>query len=395
MPIFDQGYQHWEGQISGHTWRWLAITRQGVRAQMQKRLTRFVVLMALLPAIALGVVMSVWGLIEQKSSIVAPLLAFIELPGEMSANPADYRVAVWTMAYHVFFQVELRWAMILVLLVGPNLISQDLRFNAMPLYLSRPLTRRDYFLGKLGVIAVCLGYVVVLPPLIAYLLGVLFSMDFGVIQDTFHLLIGSLVFGSVVALSTGTLMLGLSSLSRSSRYVAIFWVGIWFVSFVLSAALTGLHREALQQNLWQLQSEKYSATYGGPSGWQLDQLNDEARQQAEQRQQESLRRQAELDERIAAAQREYLELIREDWRPLISYLSNLSRLEAALLDTDSAYDRFWGRGTASPDAFEVIQDAEMKGPQHPWYWSAGVLLALMGISVWILHIRVRSLDRLR
>ena len=32
MPIFDQGYQHWNGTLSGHAWRWLAITRQGVRS---------------------------------------------------------------------------------------------------------------------------------------------------------------------------------------------------------------------------------------------------------------------------------------------------------------------------------------------------------------------------
>ena len=31
MPIFDQGYQHWTGHLSGHAWRWLAITRHGVR----------------------------------------------------------------------------------------------------------------------------------------------------------------------------------------------------------------------------------------------------------------------------------------------------------------------------------------------------------------------------
>ena len=44
--------------------------------------------------------------------------------------------------------------MFLVLLVGPELISQDLRFNAMPLYFARPVRRLDYFVGKLGVIAV-------------------------------------------------------------------------------------------------------------------------------------------------------------------------------------------------------------------------------------------------
>ena len=33
MPIFDQGYQHWSGALSGQAWRWLTITRQGVRVE--------------------------------------------------------------------------------------------------------------------------------------------------------------------------------------------------------------------------------------------------------------------------------------------------------------------------------------------------------------------------
>ena len=41
MPIFDQGYQHWQGPLSGHGWRWLAIARHGVRVQLKNRLLRF------------------------------------------------------------------------------------------------------------------------------------------------------------------------------------------------------------------------------------------------------------------------------------------------------------------------------------------------------------------
>ena len=74
--------------------------------------------------------------------------------------------------------------MILVLLVGPGLISQDLRFNALPLYFSRPLRRFDYFLGKLGVIGFFLGAVAIVPAVVAYVLGVVFSLDLGVVRDT-------------------------------------------------------------------------------------------------------------------------------------------------------------------------------------------------------------------
>src|SRR5579871_508530 len=146
MPIFDQGYQHWRGPLAGHFWRWLAITRQGVRVQLKNRLLRLLMIAAWLPCVALVLVMVLWGLVEQKSEMVLRILSF--LPSELIADPRSYRVVVWTLSYSFFFKVQLFVIMLLVTFAGPGLISQDLRFNALPLYFARPLTRTDYFLGK-------------------------------------------------------------------------------------------------------------------------------------------------------------------------------------------------------------------------------------------------------
>ena len=97
---------------------------------------------------------------------------------------------MWTLAFRQFFDIQLFFSMILVLLVGPDLISQDLRFNAIPLYLSRPVRRFEYFLGKLGVIAVFLSAVTIVPVLLAFALGYGFSLDPTVVRDTARLLAG-------------------------------------------------------------------------------------------------------------------------------------------------------------------------------------------------------------
>ena len=153
MPIFDQGYQHWSGELSGHAWRWLAITRHGVRIGSKSRILRVLLLVSWIPALALVFMLCVWGMLERKSAAIAQMLQFLSFlhPGIL-AVPRHYRLQTWTICYDFFLLTELRFAMIVVLLVGPNLISQDLRFNALPLYFSRPLRRIDYFLGKLGVI---------------------------------------------------------------------------------------------------------------------------------------------------------------------------------------------------------------------------------------------------
>src|SRR5262245_60803843 len=204
MPIFDQGYQHWSGHLSGHAWRWLAITRRGVRNALQSRFVRIALLIAWLPALLLAFVLCLWGLVERQSDLVEslkPLLTNL-LGRPILLGPREYRVEIWTLCFNYFLKVELLFSMVLVLLVGPNLISQDLRYNALPLYLSRPVRRIDYFLGKLGVIAALLGSVIIVPSIAAYLLGLLFSLDITIIRDTARVIFGSVVFGLVIAIST-------------------------------------------------------------------------------------------------------------------------------------------------------------------------------------------------
>src|SRR5438876_10211400 len=123
----------------------------------------------------------------------------------MIAKPQDYRSAVWTIFYSFFFKAELASALFLVLIVGPNLISRDLRLNALPLYFSRPLRRIDYLLGKLGVIGAFLAAVVISPAIFAYVLGVAFSFQLSVIQQTYRLLGASMLYCLIIVVSAGTL----------------------------------------------------------------------------------------------------------------------------------------------------------------------------------------------
>jgi ABC-2 type transport system permease protein len=367
MPIFDQGYQHWDGKLSGHAWRWLTITRHGIRAHLKNRWARLVTLFALVPALLLGGFLILWGFAEQQSSLVAPFLPMLQnlLGPEVLEGPKAFRITVWSIAYQYFFRAQLFFAMILVVLIGPGLISQDLRFNAIPLYFSRPLRRFDYFVGKLGIIGFFLGLVAVVPAVIAYVLGIGFSLDLSVAWETARVVAAAVVYGLVIMISAGTLMLAISSLSRNSRYVMVAWIGLWLVSNSVAGFL-----------VWS---------------------------------------------------------VRKDWCYLVSYTYNIEHIGTALLDTRSAWSQIahtiakqsegpngFGRPRRGPRArmeqaprgpegespppFGPGPDAAANreaaimasaGPPQPWYWSAGVLAGLFGLSLWILSSRVKSLDRLK
>lgn len=354
MPILDQGYQHWNGVLGGHSWRWLAITRQGVRAQLRNRWVWAVLALACLPAVILAGFLVLWGLFEQRSSLLTPLLFLVQgLPQELKAGPRGFRTTFWTIAFHQFLDVQLFFGMLLVLLVGPELISQDLRFNAIPLYLSRPVRRLDYFAGKLGVIAAYLGAVMLLPVVLAYSMGLGFSLDPQVLPQTWRVLLASLGYGAIVVLSAGTLMLAISSLSRNSRYVGAMWVGIWIVSSMAATVLD----QTIGRDWCPLLSYTTNLT----------------------RMRDALLDSDSAWNRVTALFQSGQEQLRGAARP-------------------GPFRRRRGANLPTPAAASGAPAAEGGRPArvgYPWPWSAGVLAGLGALSAWILATRVRSLDRLR
>jgi ABC-2 type transport system permease protein len=380
MPIFDQGYQHWNGTLSGHAWRWLAVTRHGVRIGFKGRFLRIFLLLALLPAAALVVAISVWGLIERNASFVSPIVQLLVsmnlLSPQVAADPQHYRVEIWTMCYAMFHSFELTLSMILILLVGPELISQDLRFNALPLYLSRPLRRIDYLVGKLGVIATFLGMVIIVPSLLAYALGLLFSLDVTILRDTYRLLFASLAYGLVIIVSAGMLILALSSLSRNSRYVALFWLGVWIVS-----AITAIVLEATDQS--QRRQQSFNRAMAAQKDLDGPQGKDSRKSMGL-----DIEKRRQVREQFA---KEEAENRKSNWRPIVSYQANLSRIGSELLGTDAA----WKTLSSLQPARGRVRDTSEPIAAFPWYWSAVVLAGLFGLSACILSFSVRSLDRLR
>ncbi|HUB27439.1 MAG TPA: ABC transporter permease subunit [Tepidisphaeraceae bacterium] len=378
MPIYDQGYQHWNGQLSGHGWRWLAITRHGVLASMKSRLLRIVLMSSWAPALALAAFLCMWGLLERGNSAVRTIMQFLVYmnPG-MAADPRHYRVAIWTLAYHFFLGTELYFCMALILLVGPNLISQDLRFNALPLYFSRPLRRMDYFLGKLGVIVAFLVFIVIGPSIAAYILGLLFSLDITILRDTFGLLLAAIGYGVVLALSAGSLMLALSTRSRNSRYVMLMWVAIWLISGITTDILQFANTQQRRQAYF----NQVMAADNLPTHPTTEMSRDYYR-----------RRRAAREQAMDEFRMAELAASTRDWRGVVSYVGDLSRIERSMIGSDDAWRVL---SMLDPPAERPHFLANALGTQFPWYWSAAVLAALAGLSAATLHFSIRSLDRLR
>lgn len=85
---------------------------------------------------------------------------------------------------------------------APHAVSRDLRFGVMPLYLSRPLTYRDYVHAKIAGVWTGLFVLLVAPLLILYTASLLINLPFG--ETTVDLL--SAVFGAALLAAMFTII---------------------------------------------------------------------------------------------------------------------------------------------------------------------------------------------
>ena len=71
--------------------------------------------------------------------------------------------------FQTFVNIQGGFAFFVALLVGPPLVSRDLRNNALPLYLCRPFSRTEYVMGKMSVILILLSAITWIPQLLLFL----------------------------------------------------------------------------------------------------------------------------------------------------------------------------------------------------------------------------------
>src|SRR5206468_849138 len=102
------------------------------------------------------------------------------------------------------------------------------RANALQIYLSKPLTRAEYIFGKLAILMTFLALVTWVPAMVLLIVQVSFAGNFTFFRNNLFLFPAITVFSFIEVAVAATTMLALSSLSKSSRYVAILYAAVIF-----------------------------------------------------------------------------------------------------------------------------------------------------------------------
>ena len=217
MPIHDQGYRRYLGSRSAVGRSWQVMTRAGMMSVITKRVFLGMMLWAWAPFVVRAVQIYVSETYTQAS--------FLAAKGE------TFREFLDQQGLFVFF---------MTIYVGAGLIANDRRANALQLYLSKPMTSGEYIAGKLAILVLFLVSVTFLPAMMLLVTQAMFAGDLTFVRNNIYLVPAITLYSVLLVLLASTTMLALSSMSKSSRFVAVMYAGLFFFTLALFTTLRGI-----------------------------------------------------------------------------------------------------------------------------------------------------------
>ncbi len=206
MPIYDQGYRRYEARGPLHQIRFWPITREALRLILAKRAFLGLLAVSFLPFVVR----------------VIQIYIVTRFPEAGRVLPIDGRL------FGDFLNQQIGFTLLLSIFGASGLVANDLRTGAILVYLSRPLTQRDYIAGKLLVPLALNLAVTLVPGLVLYLVGLALAPEQYLKWELAWLAPAIIVHAVAVSLVVSLAVLAISSLSKSARVAGLGFVGLFF-----------------------------------------------------------------------------------------------------------------------------------------------------------------------
>jgi hypothetical protein len=207
MTIHDTSYRRYQGQRRPPGRGWLVIAETGIRAVLARRGLLLLLLFAWAPFTVRAV------------QLFLPTL----LPGAEDCFGPTVRM------YRSFMDDQFIFAFFVTLFVGARQVAEDRRANALSLYLSHPLTRFEYVAGKSMVVSFFLLLVTWLPGILLLLLQSFLEGNLTFLRENAFLFPAVSGVALVEIVLCTSLILALSSLTRSGRFAALLFAAAYLL----------------------------------------------------------------------------------------------------------------------------------------------------------------------
>jgi ABC-2 type transport system permease protein len=215
VPIHDQSYRRYGGEKRPVRSAWTVIARAGLMSFLSRRAFLGLLIVAWIPFVVRASQLFLASNFSQAATFLAPSVqTFRDFLGQQSI-----------------------FVFLITVYVGAGLIANDRRANALQLYLSKPVTRAEYILGKMTVLATFLLGITWLPAILLLVLQIAFSGSFTFLKANTSLIASVTLYCLLMVIVLTFGMTALSSLSRSSRFVGILFAGVLIFSDAMFNAL--------------------------------------------------------------------------------------------------------------------------------------------------------------
>lgn len=222
MAIFQKAYQGYSGPLSSNIDRTLVIYRYAMADVFKSRAFVGFLFVCLLFPLSLICALYLYHNLELLVQMEVVLSELAEINGSLVAV-----VMQMPQNFLLFF---------LVLAIGPTMISPDLRNNAMPLILSRSITKANYIGGKMLVLIVLGSLISWVPGLLLFFVQS-FLADDGWMLANWHIPFASFITSLVWIISLTLLAFAISAFVKWKAVARIFFFGVIMITSILAQVI--------------------------------------------------------------------------------------------------------------------------------------------------------------
>jgi ABC-2 type transport system permease protein len=217
--ILDRGYRHFRGERTG--------VAGAVRTLAIHSFQR-----------ALGLRRNLWAKALPLPAVLIAYLPAIVFVGVVALFPVEDVPTDFLPSYGDYYGFVIAAIMLFVAFVAPEVLCTDRRSGMLGVYLSSPLDRDTYLLGKAIAIATALSLVCLGPPLLLLLANVLQSQGPDGAGDILLALVRVVVAGVVLTVFYTGVTMGVASLTDRKTVATAGIILIFLVSIMVTGILS-------------------------------------------------------------------------------------------------------------------------------------------------------------
>ncbi len=219
-PIADLSYRNYDGPLEPINHRWWSIAKSTMRLGFTNRFTWFF-------SFASG-----WYFYAMIFFIfiVDKVVESQPNPDAATAITSFFGSVRWNDKFLHGFQYGQFFYFVVAAILGSGAIANDVRANALLVYLSKPISKRDYVIGKWFGVFLPLLVIMGAPFLLFYLYGAMSFRDKGFISQDPWLFFRMLGLVTFCAGFYASLAMGISSMFSQGRSAGAVFAGLYFLT---------------------------------------------------------------------------------------------------------------------------------------------------------------------